>query len=98
MTVFTTIYGEATKVSAVSVQSALACIAVMPDMQGVSKIGSAPANIDAALTWLQHCQRFSLTDAVPVCSARTTMCGACSGRQKRTLYLLKAGAAYDEGQ
>ncbi len=39
----------------------------MRDTQGVSKVGSAPANLDAALTWLQHCQRFDVSDAVPVC-------------------------------
>jgi len=34
----------------------------------VTKVGDAPANIDAALTWLQHCHRFDLSDAVPVSS------------------------------
>ena len=34
--------------------------------QGLTKVGDAPANIDAALTWLQHCQRFDLSDAVAV--------------------------------
>lgn len=34
--------------------------------QGLTKVGEAPANIDAALTWLQYCHRFDLSDSVLV--------------------------------
>ena len=36
-------------------------------VQGLRKVGSEPASIDAALTWLQHCHRFNLSHAVSVC-------------------------------
>ena len=35
-------------------------------VQELSTVGEEPVNIDAALTWLQHCHRFDLSHAVPV--------------------------------
>ena len=57
--------------------------------QGVTKIVPAPANIDAALTWLQYCQLFDLSEAVPV------RCWSATGRANAPLLcmnrLLHAG-------
>ena len=37
-------------------------------------MGDAPANINAAVTWLQHCHRFDLSEAVPVSSSAAETC------------------------